>query len=162
MNELWVVVPHFPIYAVSDLGRVLNQKSKRILQPGLAGKGYLVVNLSRGPIRQMHYVHILVAQAFCYKPPGLVEVNHKDLDKSNCASYNLEWVTHLQNVRHAAEAGRYANNGTPKTAVRVVETGGVYESQHECARALGLSQAAIWMCMNGQRRSHGGFTFEYV
>lgn len=52
-------------------------------------------------------VHRLVAMCFVDgRTEARNEVNHIDFDrKNNCAS-NLEWVTHAENVRHSAAAGR--------------------------------------------------------
>ena len=55
-------------------------------------------------------VHILVALTFIGEPPSFEhEVNHKDLDKQNNCDWNLEWLTHLENMRHY-----FANGYDPK------------------------------------------------
>lgn len=49
--------------------------------------------------------------AFCWLgPPPFehAEVNHIDSNKLNCSKWNLEWTTHLENIRHA-----YKNNLVP-------------------------------------------------
>lgn len=54
-------------------------------------------------------VHILVAKAFIPNPENKPEVNHKDFDRWNPCANNLEWVTHEENVRYSARAGRKSN-----------------------------------------------------
>ena len=55
-------------------------------------------------------VHSLVALAFIGPRPEGMEVNHKDCDKQNNALNNLEYVTHGENQRHAAQMGRMSND----------------------------------------------------
>ena len=68
--------------------------------------GYLQIYLPGGSIK----VHRLVAMCF---GPGQTsernEVNHKDFDRMNNCATNLEWMTHAENVRYSAQAGRKGN-----------------------------------------------------
>lgn len=52
-------------------------------------------------------VHILVAKAWVPNPDNKPEVNHLDFDRSNYWAYNLEWVTHQENIAYSHKAGRY-------------------------------------------------------
>ena len=52
-------------------------------------------------------VHILVANAWIANPLGKPEVNHLDFNRKNPWAYNLEWVTHKENVLYSRSAGRY-------------------------------------------------------
>ena len=45
--------------------------------------------------------HVLIAQAFIPNPENKLEVNHKDLNRSNNAIDNLEWTTHKENMQDA-------------------------------------------------------------
>jgi hypothetical protein len=107
----------FPDYRVSNLGRVMSiartrlradgrvfHYKDRILKPGLTS-GYWLVVLRRDNKSYSQYVHILVATAFHGVPPDGLEVNHKDGNRSNCVSTNLEWVTHQQNMQHSVDTG---------------------------------------------------------
>ena len=60
-------------------------------------------------------VHVLIAEAFLKsKPTPRHTVNHVDADKSNNAASNLEWMTPLQQTRHAIEAQRMDPNHLKK------------------------------------------------
>lgn len=70
-----------------------------------------MVKLSRDGISRYHNIHILVARVFVKGySPGL-EVNHKDMDRTNNASDNLEWMTHAENVAYSAKLGKYKHYG---------------------------------------------------
>lgn len=170
--EEWRLVEEATRYDVSNYGFVKNRNTGRIQSPGLAGYGYkegggyqvVQIFIDHESRYRMRYVHELVAEAFLgLRPPGC-EVNHIDTDKHNNHVDNLEWLTKLENIQHAARLGRYANGGTPRTRVRIIETGEVFESQGACARAIGGRQSTIHACLNGRLRdnTHMGYHFEYV
>lgn len=77
----------------------------KILTPSPNDKGYLRVFLCRGSRAHTRYVHILVASAFHGPAPEDMEVNHKDTNKANNRADNLEYMTRLENVRHATALG---------------------------------------------------------
>lgn len=109
MVETWRPVPGFEdVYSVSDYGRVRREKASRGTWPGriLSGvihsRGYLTVSLSPS---QRLYIHRLVAEAFLGPCPKNQEVNHKNGNKADNQIRNLEYVTHLENMRHGYENG---------------------------------------------------------
>ena len=52
-------------------------------------------------------VHILVAKEFVDGWFAGAEVNHKDFNRANPFYWNLEWVTHQENIKYSHEAGKY-------------------------------------------------------
>jgi hypothetical protein len=70
--------------------------------------GYPGANLSKGGKTKIHYIHHLVAFSFIGPRPAEMQINHKDCDKWNNAVRNLEYISHAENVRHAARMGRLA------------------------------------------------------
>lgn len=75
------------------------------LRPRRVGAGYLGIQCKLAGERLERYVHRLVAEAFLPADPDRREVNHLDGDKTNNHATNLEWVTHSENHRHAADHG---------------------------------------------------------
>lgn len=87
-------------YEISNLGRVRNCKRGNILTPNKS-RGYLNVRLCKDGKMERFYVHRLVATAFIDNPNNLLEVNHKDFDKTNNTIENLEWISREDNVKHS-------------------------------------------------------------
>lgn len=100
----WEPIPYSLGYFVSDQGLV-KYPSGYITAGRPDNKGYLRVEVDfeyTGRITKR--VHRLVAEVFCDKNGG-EEVNHKDSDKSNNKSTNLEWCSRQQNMEHYYREG---------------------------------------------------------
>ncbi len=98
-GEVWKNIVGWDTYEVSDLGRVRNARSRRVLKPRAAA-GYQTVTLcGKGKPKQL-LIHRLVALAFIPNPESKPEVNHCK-GKSNAAK-NLEWSTKAENAAHYA------------------------------------------------------------
>lgn len=67
-------------------------------------KGYARASLCRNGVYTRRAVHRLMWEAFNGPIPGRLEINHKDLNRSNNRLDNLELVTHQQNAQHFIEA----------------------------------------------------------
>jgi hypothetical protein len=61
---------------------------------------YPRITLSANGVRGSYFVHDLVAETWLGPRPVGTEVNHKDRDHGNNAPDNLEYLTHVDNVRH--------------------------------------------------------------
>lgn len=67
----------------------------------------MFVNLSKNGKAVSTKIHRLVATHFLENPNGLRDVNHKDEDKHNNMSSNLEWASHQDNINHGTRNLRY-------------------------------------------------------
>lgn len=81
------------------------------MQKNLDTDRYYTVHLSKNNEDKRYRIHKLVANAFIENPNNLPEVNHIDCVRTNNCSKNLEWTTHIENVRHSAEKGNYKRYG---------------------------------------------------
>jgi hypothetical protein len=67
-------------------------------------QGYDIVDLCKNGKYTRRSVHRLIWESFNGAIEGRLEINHKDLDRSNNRLDNLEVVTHQQNLQHAIDA----------------------------------------------------------
>lgn len=108
MQEVWRDSISMTGYQVSNFGNVRHANRKKSLAPQENGNGYVYVTKKKNGKRINYYVHRLIAEVFCDNAKPDLEVNHIDFNRSNNKASNLEWCTRKQNVRHSADAGRYA------------------------------------------------------
>jgi hypothetical protein len=110
-EEIWVPVIGFSNYSVSNMGRVYSHKYKRILvlrkRPDFGFDAQLRNRISRKVFR----IHRLVAIHFIPNPKNLLEIDHKDNDRSNNAVSNLQWCTRSENIKWSYERGRDRKGG---------------------------------------------------
>ncbi len=107
-EEAWKDVSNYDNYEVSNLGRVRNKKTSRILKAGDIG-GYYSVGLSCGKTKS-YSVHQLVAQAFIPNLENKPQVNHIDKNGLNNKVTNLEWVTNKENSIHRSNGVKQTTN----------------------------------------------------
>lgn len=106
LKEIWKdILGYEGLYQVSTLGRVkslnYNRSGKeRIMKPVLYGNGYYIVKLCKNGKQKRFSVHRLVAEAFLYKIPKGLVVNHLNQEKTDNRLENLEIVTQKENVNH--------------------------------------------------------------
>lgn len=118
--EIWKSIENFErYYEVSNLGRVRSldrsvksaivhnesvMRRSRVLKTNKKRNGYLSVVLSKECKPTTVTVHKLVATAFIDKPKqDKLQVNHKNLDKTDNRVTNLEWCDSFANQRHARQ-----------------------------------------------------------
>jgi hypothetical protein len=111
-TETWLKISEFPLYEVSDMGRVRNAGTLHVMATYPINSGYLVSSFTRRGEKTVdkRLLHRLVAEAFVVKPDGADVVNHLDGDRRNNKAKNLEWTTQKGNMQHAAEVGLWSYN----------------------------------------------------
>ena len=89
-------------YSISNLGKVRNDNTDYILKPNIHKKTkYHMVPLTINGKTKSFSLSRLVATLFIPNPKNLPEVDHITCDRSKNECYNLEWVTHEENMRRA-------------------------------------------------------------
>jgi hypothetical protein len=173
MSEQWRNC-FYNMYAVSNLGRVKRVAAGRgavvgrILKIQRHKSGYYFVWLVRNGKYYQRFLAALVAKKFIGPCPPDKEMNHKDRDKANNKQSNLEYLTHLENVRHGLANGvtharRGKNNGNAKLTHRDTQTiqelwrlgqlgykPGRYNNKSWLGRRFGVSHTQIKNIVEGR------------
>jgi hypothetical protein len=108
-QEQWRPVPEFEgLYSISNLGRLRRDCPAPGARAGsiLRARGkYLGCALRKDGKTYERKIHQLVAAVFIGPCPQGMQVNHKDANRKNNVSGNLEYTTPLENTRHAIGLG---------------------------------------------------------
>lgn len=171
-DELWLpVLGYEGLYEVSSEGRVRSlagRRSGRVLKSRVLKpfniRGYCLVGLSRNGVTKTFQVHRLVMCSFTGLEP-LLEVNHKDGNKSNNRHTNLEWVTHRENIDHAHRENLVDTRGEKNFKHKLLEEDvrvillPFVESNVQLAEIFDVSPATITHIKLGQtwRHLHDGY-----
>ena len=178
------------VYEVSNLGRVKSndhicKRSSgveylvhgRIMKQTENNNGYMRVAVYVNGKKTKPYVHQLVANAFLPNPDAKSFVNHKDFNPKNNSTENLEWVSHLENIRYSLERGRFDRSpewksklkqtlddvmGTPVIGRNITTGEEMYFKALNDVRRLGFQPSCVCFCCKGKRATHGGFTWRYA
>ena len=157
-------INEYPNYMISDSGMVLNISRNKHLKNVSNGR-YLMVLLYNNGSRKMHYVHRLVANAFCNKENGKDYVNHIDLDRENNNCVNLEWVTSSENRIHYVESEKYKPAIHSKETIEKLKeflnkkvycelTGITFDSIKDFCLARKISYAQASQKLNGKYKNN--------
>lgn len=100
----------------SRKGRILKQSPHKDVE-------YLQVSLWKENLGTSFYTHRLVAKAHIVNPLNLPEVNHKNGIRIDNRVENLEWVSQVDNIRHAIATGLkiYTNRLTKLEFIECLE-----------------------------------------
>lgn len=103
-GEIWKVFPENDYYSISNLGRVKNNKTGRILRQAIkkgAHQGYCQLELRRDGERQSWRVHRMVMITFApienYKE---FQVDHINGIRNDNRLENLRWNSALSNTKN--------------------------------------------------------------
>lgn len=156
MLEHWQEIDGYDgMYWISNKGKVksfqLSLKGELSKRP-VNSHGYCIVKLYKKGMGTIFYVHRLVATAFLGDCLDGYECNHKNGIKTDNRAENLEWVTHVDNVKHAFKNGlRFAQRGEEHHNAKLTETAvrdikyrlGEGEMGISLAEEYGVTKAAI-------------------
>ena len=157
--ETFVKIEGFEKYEVSNLGKVRNIKSGRVLKTSLNNNGYLRLFLCENNKRKHLYLHRIIATAFIDNPDGNPCVNHIDENKLNNDLSNLEWCTERENAIHGTRTKRVAEKLSQKVIQLDLNDNilNVFKSMRQAERETGIDATSISACCNGKRKSAGRF-----
>lgn len=164
--EIWKdVVGYEGLYQVSNLGRVKSLPRRgtvlreRILRTTIDRKGYVCVCFTKNSEKKTVKIHRLVAMAFIPNDRDLPEVNHKDENKLNNCSTNLEWCSGRYNILYNDRQKKIGEKLSKK--VECVETNVVYDSVRTASIATGIPHSNIISACQGKYKQTHGYHFKY-
>lgn len=146
------------LYAITSCGKVWSYRSKKFLKPGSNKNGYLQVGLRKDKEKRTFLIHRLVAEAYIPNPNNYETVDHIDFDRTNNCVNNLQWMSHSENARKKRDYSIIIN---PKP-VRCIELNTIYPSGAEAARCLNLDPESIRKVCRGERKTCGGYHWQFV
>ena len=157
--ETFVEIDGFERYEVSNLGRVRNIKSGRMLKPHLNRDGYLKHHLYWHDKQKHLFLHRIIAIAFIDNPEEKPCVNHIDENKLNNDLSNLEWCTERENLVHGTRTKRAAEKHSKKVIQLDLNYNvlNIFESMTQAEQETGASASSISKCCNGKLKSAGGY-----
>lgn len=161
-------------YLVTKDGKIYNVKKKTLKKPTVNSAGYDIIDLyaddykdeidetkykrKRNGLRKKFRVHRLVAEYYCSIPDGYnindLEVNHKDKNRKNNNYINLEWVTSIENLKHAhcKRIAQYDDKGI------IIQE---YDSQVMASEKTGINVKNISSALRKNMKA-GGYIWKYV
>ena len=187
-NDEWTDIKGYEnLYQISKEGeeKSLYFNKEKILKQHIMKNGYHQVSLYKDGIKTKFLVHRLVALNFLPNPNSLPQVNHIDGNKSNNSIENLEWISQIDNMKHAFE-NNLVTTITEKKKVACSENGKkafqVFLQKHrkpvlqfdknenfiqkwtyasEASQVLNIDTSSILKCCQQQRKTAGGFKWQF-
>ena len=185
--EIWKdVVGYEGLYQVSNLGNVKSldrivfnkgiskfykMKGKKLSTNKSNGSGYKVISLNKDGISKNYYTHRLVAEAFVPNENLYPQVNHKDENKYNNNSNNLEWCTCKYNNNYGTARDRiikklinnkYRSKQVSAHDILTNELVFIFPSINEASRQLKCSGQNISDALHGKQPTARGYIWKYL
>lgn len=157
-GEIWKTHKDFPVYLISNLGRIKNKKRNRVLKTRVH-EGYYDCRIPNKYGKNKNpRIHRMVAETFIPNPDNKKQVNHKDGNKLNNNVDNLEWATNKENQIHSVKNGLHKAHGyvilteeEVHDICRLLEEGKSYReleeinSRYKRSRTEGIRQRKRWI-----------------
>ena len=111
MEEKWKDINKYEgLYQISNTGKIKSLRKNIIMKTWKRGSRinnqYETVQLfDKNKKKKTFFIHRLVAEAFIPNPNNFREVNHKDENKMNNCSENLEWCNQSYNRKYSINNG---------------------------------------------------------
>lgn len=159
-NEEWRTFRD-SIYQVSNLGRVKNTKTNKILKGNKADCGYMRVDIQLPKQKRRKFlIHQLVYE--CFISTEYDVINHKDGNKTNNKVENLESVSHKENLLKAAEetdAWGFRKVAQYDLEGNYIQT---FANASSAARYIGILPASMRNAIRLRDGKTKGFIFKYI
>lgn len=150
-NEEWKNIrgdkyPDVNDYKISNMGRIKNENGH--LVSGYINNGYRMIYLGRRDNKDERYnIHILVADLFIPNIENKEVVNHKNGNKLDNCSSNLEWTTVSENTQHAVDMGLNPCSQKIKVINTITKKETIYPSKKITREKIGICKYKLDECI---------------
>lgn len=143
-EEIWKDIRDCTPYQISNLGRVLNSKTKKFLSPSMRNNLYVEVTFYINKKSKIKKLHRLIAEAFIPNPENKPTVNHIDKNPQNNNILNLEWSTMTEQNTAANKNIQYYKNNANCREIYQIDS-----KTNEIVQTFkGFSTLAKWLLEN--------------
>lgn len=162
-KAVWKPIPGYPGYFANRDGEIFGKKG--LLTPN-KGRAYDTVMMTIDGKQYRKMVHRLIALTFIPNPKNLPMVNHKDENKRNNASDNLEWCDSKYNNNYGENVKRGREKVALARSESVIKVDGnkiiFYNSLRDAERETGINRHCISRACRGIYKSAGGCEWRYA
>ncbi|WP_375155882.1 HNH endonuclease [Lacticaseibacillus paracasei] len=152
-------------YKISKSGVVIGARYKRPIKQYINNSGYVVVGVTKDGSNKHTTVTLshLLGLAWLPNPEHLSDIDHIDSNRLNNALYNLQWVSHRDNLvkNHRRQLMKKAN-GRPIKRLNDDGSCVLYNSIKEAAEHNHLSNTSVAGSANGTLHLDKSFYFSFV
>lgn len=151
-EEIFVTIPEFPLYSVSNYGRVVNNEFDYGMTMSPTQNGEMTVGLSKDGRQFRRSVKVLVARAFV---PGETKADDTpillDNNRTNLRADNIMWRPRWFAHKYRRQFDRLSD-WADRGAVQDIFTGEVYDNAYHAATTNGMLIMDIVLgCFNESR-----------
>ena len=149
MQEVFSVIPEFPMYQIGSMGTVWNRRTDSRQAVSRTQQGDFKVGLVNDDDRFTLSVRVLVAEAFVDRPDEFSDtVIVLNDDKSDVRADNLAWRPRWFAWKYNRQFKVPFPAHYTDLEVRNIDTGFVYKSIIDCGTSEGLLFDDVWQSIN--------------